>query len=103
VFRLAAGLHLFKWAIDRQRLVNTFLTNMRGPTTPLTIGGARVVRIVPVTITAGNVTVAFAVLSYAGTLGITVIIDPDAFPELDLLVEALHGELAAIAATSRAT
>ena len=48
----------------------------------LTFGGARITQIVPITITAGNVTVAFAILSYAGTLTITVIVDPDAVPDV---------------------
>jgi hypothetical protein len=46
-----------------------------------------------VTITAGNVTVAFAILSYAGTLTVTVIVDPDAVPDVGVLATALRAEL----------
>ena len=42
------------------------------------LGGA----VVPVTVTAGNVTVSFGVLSYAGTLAVTVAADPGRLPHL---------------------
>jgi WS/DGAT/MGAT family acyltransferase len=93
VFRLLAALRLFRPLINRQRLVNTFLTNVRGPSQVVSIGGARVLRIVPVTITAGNVTVAFAVLSYGGTLTVGVICDPDAVPDAQGLAEAVRHHL----------
>jgi WS/DGAT/MGAT family acyltransferase len=92
-FRLLAGLGLFQPMVDRQRLVNSFLTNMRGPGRPMHLAGAVIHRITPVTITAGNVSVAFAALSYAGTLAITVIVDPDLTPELDALTRELRREL----------
>jgi hypothetical protein len=44
----------------------------------------------------GNVTVAFAVLSYAGTLTVTVTVDADAVPDSGLLVDALRAELDAL-------
>jgi hypothetical protein len=84
---------LFRPLIDRQRLVNSFLTNIRGPGDPLTFHGARITQIVPITITAGNVTVAFAILSYAGTVTTAVIVDPDAVPDVSLLTDALESEL----------
>jgi hypothetical protein len=90
---------LFGPLIDRQRLVNSFLTNIRGPAEGLTFHGARILQIVPVTVTAGNVTVAFAILSYAGILTTTVIVDPDAVPEVGLLTSALESELQSLHAT----
>ena len=99
-FRAAAALGVFRWMIARQRLVNTFLTNLIGPTQAVTLANLPIRRIVPITITAGNVTVAFAVLSYAGELTVTVITDPDATPDADLLITALHAELASGAAPS---
>jgi diacylglycerol O-acyltransferase len=98
-FRLLAAVGLFRPLIDRQRLVNSFLTNIRGPAERLTFGGARITQMVPITITAGNVTVAFAILSYAGTLTITVIVDPDAVPDVGLLTHALESELEALGIT----
>ena len=92
-FRLAAALGLFRWMIQRQRLVNTFLTNLTGPPHTVKLATVPVRRIIPITITAGNVTIAFAVLSYAGDLTVTVITDPDATPDADSLVAALQAEL----------
>ena len=70
---------------------------MPGPAAPLAFAGAPVLRILPVTITAGNVGVAFAALSYAGRLAVSVIVDPDVVPEADAVAEALAGELRAVA------
>ena len=49
------------------------------------------------TIATGNVGVAFAALSYAGTLTVSVITDPDVVPEQDLLASAVARELHALA------
>lgn len=46
--------------------------------------------------TYGNVTVSFAVLSYAGTLVLAVVADPDAVPDLEVLTAALRQELGAL-------
>ncbi len=92
-FRCLAALGLFRWFIERQRLVHTFVTNLRGPTEQLFLAGAPVGRIVPLTVVAGNVSVAFAVLSYAGRLGITVVCDPDHWPDTDLLPDHLKEQL----------
>jgi WS/DGAT/MGAT family acyltransferase len=97
LFRGAAAVGVFGWFVNRQRLVNTFLTNLRGPADSVHLAGTPVTRIVPVTITAGNVGVAFAALSYAGRLGVTVITDPDVVPEGEELARALDIHLAAIA------
>jgi diacylglycerol O-acyltransferase / wax synthase len=93
VFRLLAWLRIFRWFINRQRLVHTFVTNLRGPETQLTFLGAPITQMLPVAVVTGNVTVSFAVLSYAGTLAVTVIADPDACPDLDLLTDELRSEL----------
>ena len=92
-FRGLARIGLFGWFIAHQRLVNTFLTNIRGPREPLTVLGTRIDEIVAISPIAGNVTVAFAALSYAGTLTVTLVADPDACPELDGLAAALQREL----------
>jgi diacylglycerol O-acyltransferase / wax synthase len=94
--RILTGLGLFGWFISRQRLINTFVTNLRGPTSPQYLMGARVVDLIPVSPIAGNVTVAFAALSYAGNLTVTVVADPAACPDLDLLTDALRRQLAEV-------
>ena len=80
-FRSLARVGAFRLFIDHQRLVNTFVTNVRGPAQPLALGGHEVSRIVPVAVTPGNTSVTFDVLSYAGCLGVTVVADPSALPD----------------------
>ena len=96
LFRFLAAVKLFRWFVDRQRLVNSFLSNLPGPPSPLAIAGVPIVSMVPITVTAGNVGVAFAALSYAGTLTVTIIADPDVVPEIDDLAAALHEQFRAI-------
>ncbi len=93
MFRGLAAVGIFDWFINRQRLVHTFLTNLRGPAQPLTLAGGRIRRVVPIALTPGNVTVSFAVLSYAGRLLVSVVYDPDHVPDHALLRDALQDEL----------
>ena len=92
-FRTLARIGVHRWFVDRQRLVNTFVSDLRGPDHVMSFLGAPVVGLIPVSGISGNVTVAFAALSYAGTLTVTVIADPDRVPDLDDLAEALREEL----------
>jgi len=92
VFRALGRLGLFQPFIDRQRLVNTFVTNVRGPATAMTLGGRPVVGLVPIAVNPGNVGVSFDILSYAGRLGVTVVADPKVVPDQDLLTDLLAAE-----------
>jgi WS/DGAT/MGAT family acyltransferase len=96
VFRALAMLGALRWLIERQHLVTTFVTNLRGPDAPVSFLGATIAEVVPLNMVTGNVTVAFAVLSYAGTLTVTVTVDADAVPDSGLLVDALRAELDAL-------
>ncbi|MCF7548625.1 wax ester/triacylglycerol synthase domain-containing protein [Pseudonocardia sp. WMMC193] len=98
MIRLAAAVGVLRCIVDHQRSVTTFVTNLRGPRAPLTLLGARIGEIVPITTTTGNVPVVFGALSYAGTLAVTVVADPDVCPELDALVAALRADLVALLA-----
>ncbi len=91
---LLARLRLLRWVIDHQRMVHTFVTNLRGPASPVTLAGIPVSDLVPISLATGNVTVAFAAMSYAGILIITVVTDPIHHPDRDVLVGALEAELA---------
>ena len=97
-FRLLAALGVLRWLVEHQHLVTCFATNLRGPDVPVSFLGAAVSQLIPLAGVAGNVTVAFAVLSYAGTLTVTVIVDGDACPDRGALVAALQGELDALTA-----
>jgi hypothetical protein len=98
LFRLLARLGLLQRFVDHQRLIHTFATNLRGPETRLSLLGAPIEDILPVAVVTGNVTVSFAVLSYAGTLGIALIADPASCPDLDALRDDLQDELDALVA-----
>ena len=89
-------LGVLRWLIERQHLVTTFVTNLRGPATPVSFLGSAVAEVIPLTAVTGNVAVAFAVLSYAGNLTVTVTADIDAFPDSEVLVDALQDELDAL-------
>ena len=95
-FRLLARLGLFQRFISRQRTIHTFVTNLRGPAEPLAVFGCPVTGLVPLTGPTGNVTVSFAVLSYAGGLEVTLAADPDACPDLNALRALLEHEFAAL-------
>ena len=99
MFRVLARVGIFGWFINRQRLVHCFATNLRGPETHLSFLGAPIVDVIAVAVVTGNVTVSFAMLSYAGTLDVTVIADPDACPDIDTLRAALQDEFDRLVAT----
>jgi diacylglycerol O-acyltransferase len=96
----AARLGLLRRYMARQRRMHTMVSSIHGPDEPITVGGSTVVSIVPlVSAETGNVRVSFDVLSYAGTVTITAVADPDAVPDLPYLAAALHRELNALADT----
>ncbi len=94
--RTLAALGVFGWFIGHQRLVNTFLTNVRGPAEPLAVGGHRITELLPVSPISGNVGVGFAVLGYVGRLTITVVADPGRCPEADRLARLVQDQLDAL-------
>ena len=86
--RVMGALGVLQHAMDHQRSVNTFVTDLPGPVRRRTFLAAPVTHMIAVPTVEGNVTTAFAALSYAGTLTITALVDPDACPDLPAL--ALH-------------
>jgi WS/DGAT/MGAT family acyltransferase len=99
-FRALAHLGAFQLFIDHQRLIHTFVTNVRGPAVPWHVAGHRVTSVVPLAITPGNVGVSFDILSYAGQLVVTLVADPAVVPDQDLLTAALADELAHLTVSS---
>jgi hypothetical protein len=60
----------------------------------MSFDGRRIDAAVPISVgEAGNSTVYFEVLSYQRTLTVVAIVDPDHFPDLDVLASALEDEL----------
>lgn len=92
-FRVLAAIGLFRPFIEHQHVVDTFVTNLRGPDTPMTLAGARVDRVIPFAAVPGNVLVSFAVLSYAGCLGITITTDASSWLDPAQLQGRLAAEL----------
>ena len=99
-FRLLAAAGLFRWFIDRQRLIHTFVSNVRGSESRLSFLDCPITSIIPLSAASGNVTVSFAVLSYAGSLTITLIADPDTCPDLSDLRDALEEEVRVLTAST---
>ena len=96
VFRTLAAVGVGNYFVNHQRLVHTFETNLRGPSTALVISGTTLKRIVPIAINPGNVGVSFDVLSYAGRLTISVVACPRTVPEIDWVAQTLRAELDAL-------
>ncbi|WP_367325278.1 wax ester/triacylglycerol synthase domain-containing protein [Streptomyces sp. HUAS ZL42] len=94
LFRPLAALGGFRWYMNRQRRFHTLVSHVRGPAEQVAFGGVPVTSAVPVGVgPGGNITVYFEVLSYAGTLTVSAIVDPDRFPEPEALTEELRTEL----------
>ena len=99
-FRLLAAAGLYRWFINRQRLIHTFVSNLAGPQGRLSLLGCPITSLIPLSAATGNVTVSFAVLSYAGSLTITLNADPDTCPDLSELRAALEEELRVLSAAT---
>ncbi len=95
-FRLLALVHVLRWFINHQRLVNIFVTNLRGPDSQIRFSGAAVTDILPITMLTGNVGLCFAVMSYAGNLSVVVLSDPDCFPDHEAIAALVGRELDAL-------
>jgi WS/DGAT/MGAT family acyltransferase len=75
--------------ISRQRMVNFFVTNVPGPHAPLFVLGASIEDVMPIPVLAGNVTLAFAALSYCERLNILVTADATTCPDIDTLAAGM--------------
>ncbi|ACZ31418.1 protein of unknown function UPF0089 [Xylanimonas cellulosilytica DSM 15894] len=91
VFAAFAFVGRYGWVLERQRVINTVVSNLRGPSDPIALAGVPVTGVVPVAPGAGNIPVYFTALSYAGRLVVTLRAD-----------ERLAAELPALAADLRA-
>ena len=94
LFRPLAALGGYHWYMNHQHRFHTLVSHVRGPAEPVTFGGCAVTSAIPAGVAeGGNLTVYFEALSYAGTLTLTAITDPDHFPDPGTLTGALRGEL----------
>ena len=79
-------------AVMRQR-VNVTTASIPGPTEPLYLAGARVLEVFPVLPLIANEPLGVGALSYAGALTIGVVVDRDAYPDLDVFMDGARQEL----------
>jgi diacylglycerol O-acyltransferase / wax synthase len=94
MFKPVARYGAYHWYMNHQRRFHTLVTSVRGPEYQVTFADKPVRGIVPIAVgDAGNVTVSFDVMSYADMLSITAVVDPDRFPDLPYLTEALRAQL----------
>ncbi|WP_214401417.1 wax ester/triacylglycerol synthase domain-containing protein [Pseudonocardia lacus] len=94
LFRLVARTGLYRAYLSHQHRMHTLLSNVRGPEQALRLGGATIREMIPVSVgEAGNMTVQFVALSYAGGLVVTVVADPRHVPDTDGIAHALQAEL----------
>jgi WS/DGAT/MGAT family acyltransferase len=89
---LLAVTGLTRFFIRRQHLVNVLVTNLAGPRFPLYVAGARLIDAFAIIPVAGNVTASFAALSYDGGLDLSVHVDADAWPDLEVLMDGMSLE-----------
>jgi len=78
--------------VSRQRLINTFVTNVAGPSVPAYVLGARILDLMPIVSPAGNVTISFCAFSYAGCVYLVVTTDATATPDVDRLIIGAQNE-----------
>jgi diacylglycerol O-acyltransferase len=95
-FRVLDRLGVYKYFVEHQRLIHTFISNVRGPEQALQLLGCPLIELIPLSRTYGNVTVAFTALSYHGRLVITINADPETCPDVDRLCQALIAQLEAL-------
>jgi diacylglycerol O-acyltransferase len=89
LFGWLAATGLARPIIDRQRMVNFFVTNVPGPSAPLYVLGAKIEDVVPILGLAGNVTLMFAALSYCGHLNVLVTANAAACSDIDTLAAGM--------------
>jgi len=85
-----------------QHIINLVESNVPGPSAPIRILGAPVLDLVPIGAIAGNLTVTFLAVSYAGRLVITAVADRDRFPDLPVALAGMTREWSSLAAPRRA-
>ncbi|GAB4585638.1 wax ester/triacylglycerol synthase domain-containing protein [Nocardia sp. IFM 10818] len=93
LFRPLAALGAFRWYMNHQHRFHTLVSHVRGPAEQVTFAGFPITSAIPIGVgPGGNTPVYFEVLSYAGTLTVTIAADPDHFPHLAELTAALGAE-----------
>jgi diacylglycerol O-acyltransferase / wax synthase len=90
-------------AVMSHQHVNLVSADVPGPAQPLYLAGPRLLEVFPVLPLLGKTTLGVGALSYAGQFNIMAVADQDTCPDLEAFAAAARDELAALAATTRAT
>jgi len=99
-----SGLLLQRWMVrvmKRQRMTNLILSNLPGPTAPLSFAGAAVRELFQLSPLQGNCTIGVGVLSYAGQLNIDIVADPLVVPDVGVFAAGVTGALEQLGAVGR--
>jgi diacylglycerol O-acyltransferase / wax synthase len=106
VVRVATGLlgcgllvpRLMMWLAYRQRWADVYVADVPGPREPLQLAGAPVLELFPVVPLSGRMTLGVGALSYGSRLGITVVADRAAVPDITPFTEGVRAALAELEA-----
>lgn len=89
--------------LRNQPVVNLCVSNMPGSRDPLHLLGARLTDLYPYICGVGNIAVIIGVISYLDALGVSLTVDADVVPDVDLLAEGLHLATAELVAAATAS
>lgn len=89
--------------LRNQPVVNLCVSNMPGSRDPLHLLGARLTELYPYICGVGNIAVIIGVISYLDALGVSLTVDADVVPDVDLLAEGLHLATAELVAATAAS
>jgi diacylglycerol O-acyltransferase / wax synthase len=81
----------------RQRVMNTYVTDVPGPPVRLFFASAPLLEVFPVVPIMGNVSLGVGALSYAGQFNLTAVADRERCPDLEVFAEGVRASLAALA------
>lgn len=89
--------------MGRQRFINLMETFVPGPPRPIELLGAPALDLIPIQSLGRNVGLTILAFSYAGRLTLAIRVDPDAFPDLDVLLAAIQRDWQALTAGGAAS
>lgn len=96
--RLASRL-LLKLIIAQR--INITTASIPGPRRPRYLAGAKVLEVIPLLPLVGNDPLGIGLVSYADTVGIGIVADRDAIPDIEILAAGVRAELDALGRAAR--
>jgi len=85
-------------ALAHQPFINLAVTNLPGPQFPLYLLDSPLISLYPAVCGTGNIAMIVGVLSYNGTLGISVTVDADVINNADVFIEGIEHSAAELCA-----